>query len=72
MHRRLSESCRLAPLDPDLVRLAFDLRREFDLDTPDAFVLASVSNDLAERPATCGFITKNAKDFDDPPGCLPT
>lgn len=66
LYRRLSESCRLAPLGPDVVPLAFDLRREFDLDTPDAFVLASVSTDLAERPATCGFVTKNAKDFDDP------
>lgn len=54
------------PLTAHVTRRGFDLRREFDLDLPDAFVLASVSTDLDDNPATSGFVTKNTKDFDDP------
>lgn len=54
------------PLDTPLMNLAFELRRNFDLDMPDAVVLASVSTHLTESKLRAAFVTKNWKDFDDP------
>jgi hypothetical protein len=66
LYRRLAKTGHLVPLTAQVTLLAFDLRREFDLNLPDAFVLASVSDHLVENAATSAFVTKNTKDFDDP------
>lgn len=66
LYSRVVDACVLAPLNRDVIRSAFRLGREFDLDPPDAFVLASVLAHVESEPATAAFVTKNTKDFDDP------
>lgn len=63
---RLVDAAVLAPLTAEVTRRSFELRRDFDLTTQDAFVLASVVVHLDETPSEAAFATKNTKDFDDP------
>jgi predicted nucleic acid-binding protein len=66
LYLHVANTCSLAPLNANVVRSAFELGREFDLDPPDAFVLASVLAHTESEPASAAFVTKNTKDFDDP------
>lgn len=66
LYSQIVDSCMIAPLNGDVIRSAFKLGREFDLDPADAFVLASVLAHAETEPAAAGFVTKNTKDFDDP------
>lgn len=65
-YRRLGTACSFVPLDPETMDVAFELHHNFDLDMPDAVVLASISTHLAESPVPAAFVTKDKKDFDDP------
>lgn len=59
----------IVPLDSSAVAEGFRLRRLFDLEPQDAFVLASVAIGLHEAGTDAdgrGFVTTNTRDFDDP------
>jgi predicted nucleic acid-binding protein len=63
---RIAGTAQLAPLTAETVRAAFDLKKEYDLPTQDAFVLATVLVHAERSPAESALVTKNSKDFDDP------
>lgn len=66
VYRRLISVAQLEPLTSTVVDRAFDLRKQFDLDLQDAFVLATIIGHLESDEADAAFVTTNSKDFDDP------
>lgn len=67
LYTRVATSCVLAPLGPEVVLKSLRFADTFDMDLPDAMVLAGVVEHLRADPADqASFVTKNSKDFDDP------
>lgn len=65
--KRLLTSAQLLPLDREVIERSWDLELNHDLTGPDAIVLASVLMHLERaRSGDSLFLTKNAKDFEDP------
>ncbi|MGH8908400.1 MAG: PIN domain-containing protein [Egibacteraceae bacterium] len=64
---RLAEAATLLPLTPRVVRRAYHLQKYMDIGPQDSFVLASVLDDLDDRPSSkAWFANRNTKDFEDP------
>lgn len=57
---------RVLPMTAGLLEEARRMKHAFDLELPDAIVLASVLGDLDASPASSCFLNRNTKDFDDP------
>jgi hypothetical protein len=64
----LSHSCELLQLDAGVVMRASDYRAIYDLQLPDAIVLASITLDLerTRNPSGALFVSQNVKDFEHP------
>jgi hypothetical protein len=63
----LASTAELIPLSPDVIRHAYEVQDEFDLEPQDSFVLGSVLLHLGANQADDSyFVTRNSKDFDDP------
>jgi len=57
----------IIPLTTDVLRQATELKKTYGMSLPDAIVLASVLQHLAEKkPAKACFLNRNSRDFDDP------
>jgi predicted nucleic acid-binding protein len=61
---RLLDAAHLLALDGSTLREASKLTTDFELELPDAVMLASVLADAAARPAPSVFLNRNTKDFD--------
>lgn len=65
-HDRVVEVAHMVATDDHVLREAPKLGARFDLDLPDAVMLASVLKDATDRPAPCLFLNRNSKDFAQP------
>ena len=63
---RVHEHAELIPIDGKIVAAAERDHATFDLDFPDAVMLASVLSHLDANPAAGVFLNRNSNDFDDP------